>query len=287
MDELPAYFRVSEDRFEPLAPAASGWTAQMINGPALCAILARALEKDYSVEGFIPARLTVDLFSPARFEPLTVATAQVRSGNRIQVADATAVQGGKVVARASAVLLKASQQPPGERWIRDEQPLPPSPDLVATTKRDTTTLWYSDKQGQWSEVVSEHQNATRKLCWQRPIATVTGEQSSQFLLAAVAAEATSIMTNWGTEGIGFINADLTVALARLPVGHEIGVAADSHVAADGVAVGTATLFDRHGSFGTGMVIALANAARAISFAEQDMPAAVRERYRRSDRAPEE
>ncbi len=37
-------------------------------------------------------------------------------------------------------------------------------------------------------------------------------------------------------------------LARLPVGHWIGMKADSHWAADGIAVGTPTLFDRSGAF---------------------------------------
>lgn len=281
MDELSAFFRTSEHGFEPLALASSGWSSQMINGPAICSVLARELEKGYGADGFVPARLTVDLFSPARFEPLTVTTAPVRSGNRIRVADATVVQDGKAVARASAVFLKASEQPPGQRWVRDAQPVPPPPELVASTTNPRSPLWYSDKQGHWSEHIGEHENAGHKRCWQRPLSTVIGEKSSQFVFAAVAAEATSLMTNWSTEGVGFINADLTVALARLPIGDEFGVEADNHISTDGVAVGTATLFDRHGSFGTGMVTCLANAARSISFAGNKIPDAVRERYERT------
>ena len=40
------------------------------------------------------------------------------------------------------------------------------------------------------------------------------------------AEATSLVTNLGTHGVGYINGDLTVGFARLPVGDWIGVQAD-------------------------------------------------------------
>lgn len=76
-----------------------------------------------------------------------------------------------------------------------------------------------------------------------------------------------MMTNWGSEGIGFINTDLTLALARPAIGPEIGLEADSHISADGIAVGSATLFDRSGSFGTCMVTALSNADRQVDFAD--------------------
>ena len=73
----------------------------------------------------------------------------------------------------------------------------------------------------------------------------------------------------GTAGVGFINGDLTVALARMPVDDWIGVQADSHVDADGIAVGTATLYDRAGAFGSGMVTAIANPAAQIDFTRSE------------------
>jgi hypothetical protein len=271
VDELSAFFRLSEHGFEPLPLASSAWSSRNLNGPAVCAVLARALENDYGTEGFVPARFTVDLFSPAQFETLTVATSEVRAGNRIRVADASVIQAGKAVGRASAVFLKASKQPPGDRWTRDTEPVPPTPELVAATVgASARKLWHSDNQEQWSGAIHEHQNAGRKRVWSRPIHAVLGERPSQFVRAAIASEMTNFMTNWGTEGLGFINVDLTVTLARPPIGEEIGVEADNHIAIDGVAVGIATLFDRHGVFGTGMVAAIANAERKISL-ECGMP----------------
>jgi hypothetical protein len=90
----------------------------------------------------------------------------------------------------------------------------------------------------------------------------------------MAAEAPSLVTNMGTRGIGYIDADLTVGLARLPVGEWIGVQGDSHWASDGVAVGMATLFDQAGAFGTGMTTAVSNPAAQIDFTNDPFPSRI-------------
>ena len=87
------------------------------------------------------------------------------------------------------------------------------------------------------------------------------------------AESTSLVTNLGTKGIGYINGDLTVALSRLPLDDWLVVQADSHWTADGISLGTATLFDHQGAFGTGMVTAVANPAAQIDFSTRQFPIA--------------
>lgn len=105
----------------------------------------------------------------------------------------------------------------------------------------------------------------------RQLPLVDGEQNSPFVAATTSGELTSLMTNWGSAGVGYINADLTVALARLPEGHAIGVEADNHISSAGLSVGVSTLFDRHGVFGTGVVTALANADRLIDYTRLRRP----------------
>lgn len=97
---------------------------------------------------------------------------------------------------------------------------------------------------------------------------LSGQQNSPFVRAAVVAEATSLVTHLGTRGVGYINGDLTVALTRLPVEEWIGVQEDTHWAADGVSVGTATLFDSAGPFGSGMVTAIANPDAQLDFSAE-------------------
>ncbi|CAN5485557.1 hypothetical protein BH11ACT6_BH11ACT6_23560 [soil metagenome] len=75
--------------------------------------------------------------------------------------------------------------------------------------------------------------------------------------------------------MGYINGDLTVALSRLPHDEWVGVEADSHWVANGVSVGTATLFDSAGAFGTGMVTAVSNPAAQIDFSDDPFPSRTR------------
>ncbi|MBM4481646.1 thioesterase family protein, partial [Rhodococcus hoagii] len=124
------FLRRDGDGFFPLDMGISKWSPDMINGPAITGILARAIENEHGAEGFVPARLTVDLFRPARAEQLHVVTRSVRDGNRIRVADAEVIQQGEAVARASVVFLRRSEQPPGELWTRPDTPQPPPLSLL-------------------------------------------------------------------------------------------------------------------------------------------------------------
>lgn len=265
----PAFFRSTADGFAAEPFAVSRWSPDMVNGAALCGLIARALENDHGAEGFVPARLTVDLFRPARTAPLTTRTTAVRDGNRIRVADGELLQDGSTVARASVVFLRPSQQPPGQVWTRAHRPAPPPHATVPGPDELVHPYFGSDDHPHgWSRSMHEHQGAGRKRMWAQHLPVVVGEEPSPFVRAAMAGEPTSLMTNWGTEGVGFINVDLTLVLARLPEGVEVGIEADDHISADGVAVGTTTMFDRRGPIGTCVVSALANARRQVDFAGQ-------------------
>ncbi|AHH17738.1 thioesterase-like superfamily [Nocardia nova SH22a] len=269
MDSSHGYFAVDGPGFAPNPMAVSQWSADQVVGPALCGLLARALDNEHATDGFVPVRLTVDLFKPARMHELAVTTTRVRDGRRIRLADAVVVQDGAPAARASVVLLQPSEQPPGEIWTRERQPEPPSPEVAPPSGGPAAPLWHSDESARWTRVPSEHENGSRKRSWQHPANVVDGERPSPFVVAAMAAEQTSMVTNWSSAGVGFINTDLTLALVRMPEGSDIGLEADNHLSRNGIAAGTATLFDRAGVFGTAMITAVANAGRQITASHLD------------------
>ena len=259
------FSRASEQddgEFHPTASALSRWGNDSLNGPAIVGLAARALEIDYGRQGFLPARLTVDLFKAAHQVPTEVRTRLVRDGRRIRNAECDVLQGGVLVARATMVAYRQSQPPPGAEWVSQERFTPP----VGVT--GAAYLIGSDDSG-WSDAGTAHQNTARKRVYHRTIDVVEGERATPFVRAVVAAEATSLVTNLGTRGIGYINGDLPEGLSRSPLGDYVGVQADSHWCADGVAVGAATLFDDAGAFGTAMVTAIANPAAQIDFGHPD------------------
>lgn len=251
----------------PTDLAQGGWSADMVSGPAVVAALARELEAGHGHAEFHPARLTVDLFAPVRFVPLRVRTRSVREGNRIRVADAEVLQGpDAVVARATLLQIRRGEQPPGRVWHPDHTRVPPPQHSEAPLAAGEFPLFDSDlSPDRWTTDKADHQNASRKRCWRHPYDVVDAERATPFQKAAILSEGTSFLTNWGDEGVGFINADLTVALARLPVSEDMGAEADEHLSDSGVAVGTATMFDRLGVFGVGTTVAVANARRQVSY----------------------
>ena len=266
MSLLSAHFaQIDEDRYQPGPFAQSHWGEDHLNGPAVVGLAGYALESSYGLSDFLPARLTVDLFKAARGVPTTCKTSLVRDGRRVRNSECELVQDGVTVARATLVQYRISEAPRGAEWVRDTE-------FSYPTELDEARGINIGSDGLgWTSSIAEHQNAARKRCFNRTIDVVEGVENSAFLRAAMAAEGTSLVTNLGTDGVGYINGDLTVALSRLPSDVWVGVEADSHWTANGVSVGTATLFDAHGAFGTGMVTAVSNPAAQIDFGNDPFP----------------
>ncbi|MCZ8380719.1 thioesterase family protein [Mycobacterium sp. CPCC 205372] len=262
----PAHFtQLDQDRFHPTRFAQSHWGADHLNGPAVVGLAARALETQFGSPELMPARLTVDLFRAAKGVPTETVTRLVRDGRRVCNAECEIVQGGVTVARATLVQYRRGAPPRGEEWTAAMDFEPP-----AALDQGRPINIGSDGVG-WSHAIVDHQNAARKRTVNRTADVVEGTDNTPFVRAAMVAEGTSLVTNLGTAGVGYINGDLTVALARLPVDDWVGVQADAHWADDGVAVGTATLFDHLGAFGTGMVTAIGNPDAQIDFADDPFP----------------
>ncbi|RMI28807.1 acyl-CoA thioesterase domain-containing protein [Nocardia stercoris] len=246
----------------PFGSAVSGWGSGRMRGMAVSGALARAAERAAAACGHAdlqPMRWTVDLFRPASMAPCRTTTTVVRSGRRVCLIDATLIQNGVAVARGTALFARPGDSPQGRVWSGGTpQQLPPG-DSPAGAERER--LYYSPGVG-WTPAQQEHHTDTPTRIWHYAVPVVHGERPTPFQFAAAVADVASLAANLGTEGLEFINADITLALARLPVALELGIAADTRVAAAGLATCTALLYDRDGTLGTATVSALATAAPA-------------------------
>lgn len=266
MIERPFHFHQTEQgTFTPTAYAQSHWGDDHLNGPALVGLAARSLEVQFGDPEFLPARLTVDLFKAARGVPTVIKLASVREGRRVRNAECELVQDGVTVVRATLVQYRRSAPPRGTEWAG------PADFQMPTDRDEERGIGVGSDDVGWTGTIADHQNTSRKRLLNRTIDVVQGSGNSPFVRAAMAAEGTSLVTNLGTAGVGYINGDLTVALVRLPRDEWIGVQADSHWTADGIAVGTSTLFDSAGPIGSGMVTAVSNAAAQIDFRNDPFP----------------
>lgn len=258
----PAYFTHSgADTFFPTKAAGGYWGEDLLSGPAVAGLAAWALERDFAEAGFLPARFSIELLKPARKEALRTRTRVVRSGRRARYTECEIVQGDAIVARATVVFYQQSHAPQGQQWSpATEFTGPPS-------ARGDELIVGSDSAG-WGALGAAHQNTSRKRAYYGGLDVVAGSTATPFVRCVVVAEAaTNMVVNLGTRGIGYINGDLTVTLFRLPRSRALGVQGDTHFAADGISIGSATLFDDDGPVGTASVTALANPDAQIDFAE--------------------
>jgi hypothetical protein len=259
-------FEADGDSLVPTGIARSMWSDNQMHGVAISGALSRAIEHcvdDAGRDDLRPARMTVDLFRPATMDPCLVTTEIVRQGRRICLVDALLTQDGQRVARASAIFLKPSSSAKGDVWAPTERPSPPPEDVAPVSSEPRVPYFHSD--AGWTQTFGDHQDGSRKASWNTGIPVVSGEEVTPFQAVAAMADGASLVTNWGSEGVEYINTDITLTLARQPQGVEVGLAAVDRVEHDGIAVGTATVFDRAGVLGTAVVTSLVNARRTVDF----------------------
>lgn len=248
-----AYFTADGDDFDPTSIARGPW-GETISGNVLGGLLGYVIDRDFGDPDLQPARLTVDLFRPAALAPLTIRTEPIRTGRRIKVVDAQAIQGGAVVARASVVLLRRGPAAPTGIWTTPvDIPDPPGPDHVSADAAIQLVVHGAGS----STDLSAWRYTGPKHIWMRNVAPlVAGQPMTPFARAAMAGDVVSSLTHFGPDGLLYINADYTLTLSRLPESPEIGLSALTHYSDAGVATGTATLFDRRGPIGSGIATAL-------------------------------
>ena len=262
---LEAFFSMDGDSYVPGPMARGPWGAAM-GGQVVGGLLGWGIERLGIDPGLQLARLTVDLLRPVLLEPVQIRTSVVREGRRISLIDAAMVQGDKVVARASALLLRRGEHPGVRVWSAPVSmpSIPPSAHGFPPNMPFHIWSYGADVVEGSPGMVEWEQGESQKFAWTqlfRPM--VHGHPLTPFVRLAFVGDITSSLTNWGAGGLRYINADYTVTASRLPDGEFVGLAAQSHYGVEGVATGSATLFDRHGPFGTAAAVALAQPADAV------------------------
>jgi len=255
-DDPAAYFVPGPDGLAPVPEARSPWSAGMLHGRLLSGLAARAVEKSGHDPALQVARLTVDMFRSPPMRPLTVATNVVRDGRRVRVVDASIRSDDLEVARARALLLRTGTHPDATPWQ--------APDWDAAPPERVPAPSDGAGNGGWDiRLLSSggFRTSQRKRLWARDRRQlVAGEELSPVVRAALAADLPNPLANSASEGLQFINADLTLFLGRHPTSEWIGLEVTDHVGRDGIAVGSCRLYDTSGAIGSASVCAITNAA---------------------------
>ncbi len=249
------YFTSSPLGYEPGPEAFGPWSPEMLHGRLLGGLAARDLERELVEPGWRVARLTVDLFRPAAMAPVQCTPTVVRTGRRIRVADSLLTCEGHEVARVAAVALTTSPEPPGRIWRPAHDPWPHPDTLDPPVRLD-------DEEGPaWivRTVAGGFDTGEQTRLWSNDTAAlVDDEPMSPLVRTAISSDLACPIANSSDDGLHYINADYTVAIGRYPVGGWVGLEVAQQLAADGISMASATLFDLDGPFATSTGVSLTN-----------------------------
>lgn len=246
---MEAVFRVEGNRVFTSKHAAGPWDPRMQHGGAPSSLIVWAAERIPSPQPMQVSRLTVDLMRPVPVAPLTIETEVVREGRKIQLCAIRLLAEGVEVVRATVLKVRtqavafpeatAIEMPldvPGPDAGRDDEAGNSSDFIRGLTLRAVRGGFLQPGPG---------------AIWFRPERPIVeGAATSQAMRTVLAADCSngvsSVLdfTKWS-----FINADLTVTLARQPVGDWVLLNSEMTLGPDGAGLAVSRLGDIQGYFG--------------------------------------
>lgn len=247
---MNSVYRVSDSVAFTNDCAAGPWDPRLQHGGGPAALIARAVERMPVREPMQVTRLTIDLLRPVPIAPLEIRTEVLREGRKIQVCGVSLLHEGVAVVRATALKVRSCEVSLPDTLAEEKVQLPGpeagrTPALVAG--RTNTFIGGLSLRAVQGDFLQSGPAAI----WfhaHRPI--VEGEALTPLMRAALTADFCN-----GTSSVldinewTFINADLTLNLARMPVGEWILLDARTWVGPDGAGIAFAKLGDERGYFG--------------------------------------
>jgi hypothetical protein len=253
------FFRRDGDLYQPTPFSRGPWSPTSLHGRVVAGLLAHAIEAAHGEPEMIPARFTVDMYRLPDLSAAAVTVTPIRVGHRIKVIDAEYLVGGVSMARATCQFLRKGEHPEGVVWSPPNWTVPKPADIPppADGRGPMGGMWATRRiEGDFGTLGPE------KRLWMSDFRElVEGEALTPFGRVALAADFASPFANSGDKGLGWINSDITVYLARLPVTEWIGFEVKNHQHDAGVAIAECWLYDETGPIGASSCAALAQRRR--------------------------
>jgi hypothetical protein len=236
------------DAFRATPFAAGPWHSGLQHGGAPSALVVRAAERVPAATPMRVARVTVELLRPVPVALLAVETEVVRQGRKIQLVQVRLLHEGTEVTRALVLRVRTEDTPlpaPALPAI-DTAPedAPPDDPFGGGDRSFGRNFEIRRLRGGFGEL------GPGRVWFRQHRALVAGEPLSPAMRAvAVADFSNGIAPVLPFAQWTFLNADLTVSLAREPEGEWIFSDAETWAAEDGIALSATRLADRRGYFG--------------------------------------
>ncbi len=242
-------YRLDGDRALSTPAAGGPWDKTLQHGSAPSSLIVAVAEAVPSRDPMRVARLSVDLMRPVPVAPLDIRTTIVREGRKIQLCQIDLMADGVLVVRGSVLKLRRTptELPPE---VKDEPVTLPPPDRGHIAQGKIMANPFISRV-EMSVVKGGFNIPGPGAVWFRvhkPI--IDGRPTSPAMRAVIAADfcngASAVLdfSAWT-----FLNGDLTVSLARDPVGDWVLLDAETWLGPEGGGLAFARLADRSGYFG--------------------------------------
>ena len=264
---VEALFLPDDDStFVPTVGAIGPWNPKMLHGAAVAALFAGQLTPDDRTLG----RLTVELLGPVPFTPLRLAISDAEGGHRVQRRLAVLTAAGKPVASAMSVTILQTELDMPDDALDHDDPFRrvPAPDLSSVPPGLAEVIGWENFHStavatKRLRVADDPEKSHQWVALTVPV--VAGQPIRGTEVAAVAADFASEaihrrlpFTEWS-----FMNTDLTLHLARPPVGTWIGMNTSAVIQPVGAGIASTQLFDAAGRVGQSASTLVVEPRRAL------------------------
>jgi acyl-coenzyme A thioesterase PaaI-like protein len=242
---MEAIFRVDGAHVVTSPDAAGPWDPNMQHGGAQASLVVWAAERIPAAVPMQVARVTIDLMRPVPVAPLTLETEVLREGRKIQLCAVRLFANGTLTVGATVLKIKKQAQPLPNDVI--EPPLDvPAPEQSRVEPQNSPFglgMTIRAARGRFGGL------GPGAIWYRADRLLVEGSPISQAMRAVAASDFCNASSALDYRKWTFLNADLTVSMAREPVGEWILLDAVSWIGPDGAGLAMARLADMRGYFG--------------------------------------
>jgi hypothetical protein len=252
--DVPALFVEDGGSLVPTTYAVGPWRPDTLHGSAVAALFGSVLDRDDATV----ARVTVDILSALRIGPMSLSVSEEEGGRRVRRQTAVLHGPDRPVARATALYISNSPESSGASesaaarrgGLADEENAgPPAQPLAPLAEARAGWPGFESRAMALHTTRSEHGDM---LGWFRLLVpALVGHSVSGVAAALAAADYTSGATYMvlSLKRWTFMSTDLTLNLARAPVGDWVGLTAGpSLIGETGVGLAAGVLYDESGPF---------------------------------------
>jgi len=238
--------------FVPSEHTRGPWDPRHQHGGAVAALAARAVERRAGGE-FCLTRLTLELMRPVPLEPLAVDIAVPRPGRRV-LGITVSISAGDLeveVVRAHAVAVRRKDLPTGEGHDSYLEPGPEGGVVAPTGLGPDDDQPAFHRTGMEIRYVDGGDRPGPSTAWFRLRRPVVGDEEPTGVQRAAAAADFGNGVSWVLpfEDWIFLNPDLTMHLARPPVGEWVGLDAHTVPSDQGMGLAESAMYDERGRLG--------------------------------------